>query len=294
MKRVLLTGAGPHGFVGRNISAPLKARYELFTPSSAELDLCDFDALARYIDCHHIEAVVHGAAHSHIVSGAQNAFVNDLRMFWNLERLSARLEKIIVLGSGAEFDKRFPLEMIDEDAFGRSIPTDDYGFAKYIINKQVRKSDKLINLRLFGIYGPLEHWPSKFISNLCCKALFDLPLKIRQNCKFDFLYIKDLPQIIIWALDHETEYRDYNAVSGEAVTLLALAEMVCEVAGLDPSCIEIAKAGWNLPYTASNLRLKHELKTFKLTSHKEAISELYRYYRDNRDIIDYEILAASC
>ena len=41
MRRILLTGAGPRGFVGQNLAPILRERYEVYTPSSQELNLCD-------------------------------------------------------------------------------------------------------------------------------------------------------------------------------------------------------------------------------------------------------------
>ena len=49
MRRILLTGAGPHGFIGKNIAPQLRTEYELFTPSSRELNLVDYDTTARSI-----------------------------------------------------------------------------------------------------------------------------------------------------------------------------------------------------------------------------------------------------
>lgn len=288
-KRILLTGAGPHGFIGRNIAPELSKHYELFTPSSQDLNLCDYDAVAAYLDKHQIDTVIHGAAQSLIHTGTENVMLHDLQMFYNLEKLSSNLEKVLFFGSGAAFDKRYPEEMIREEELGRSIPVEYYGLNKYIMARQARSSKNIYDLRVFGIFGKYEHWQSKFISNLCCKAIYDLPLTVRQNCMFDYMYIEDLPPIVLWFLENTPQYHDYNICTGVPIDLVSIAHLVNEVAGKELP-IEVARDGWNLAYTADNSRLKAEMKNVCFHSMKDAIRKLYAYYEDHKAEIPYEEL----
>lgn len=289
MRRILLTGAGPHGFVGRNLAPALRGRYEVFTPSSRELDLCDYDATARYLEAHRIGAVVHGALQSLLHTGPEDVMLHDLQMFCNLEKLSGQLERVLYFGSGAEFDRRLPVEDIREEDLGRSVPADYYGLEKYLMALRARESRNIYNLRLFGIFGKYEHWQSKFISNLCCKAMYGLPLSIRQNCMFDYLYVEDLPPIVIWFLEHTPEFHDYNVCTGRPVSLREIADVVQEVSGKTLP-VPVAKAGWNLPYTASCGRLEAEMGPLELHSLKEAVAELYACYQAHREEIPYDEL----
>ena len=289
MKRILLTGAGPRGFVGRNIAPPLRERYTLFTPSSSELNLCDYDSLARYVDAHRIEAVVHGAAQSLVHSGAEDVMLHDLQMFFNLDKLSGQLDKLLFFGSGAVYDKRLPMDMVREEDVGRSIPAEYYGMNKYIMTLRARESRNLYNLRLFGVFGKYEHWQSKFVSNLCCKAMYGLPLSVRQNCLFDFLYVEDLAAIVTWFLENTPKHHDYNVCTGQPVELLTIARTVREISGQDVP-IEVAQEGWNRPYTADNSRLVAEMGAPALHTLREAVTELYAYYQAHRDEIPYDCL----
>lgn len=286
MKRVLLTGAGPHGFIGRNLAPALREQYEVFTPSSQELNLCDYDALARYVDEHRIGMVIHGALQNVTRVGYENAMLHDMQMFYNIEKLAGQLNKVVYFGSGAEFDKRFPMERIRETELGRSVPTDYYGLEKYVMALHARASRNIYNLRLFGIFGKYEEWQSKFISNLCCKAVYGLPLIVRQNCMFDFLYIDDLAPIVIWFLEHPHKYHDYNVCTGQPVDLLTIAETVSDISGKKLP-IEVAKEGWNLAYTADPGRLMEEMGSIQLFSMRDAITELYSYYQRCQSEISY-------
>ena len=158
MRRILLTGAGPHGFIGRNLAPALRERYEVFAPSSRELNLCAYDALARYVDAHRIDTIIHGAVQNITRVGAEDAMLHDMQMFYNVEKLSGQLDKVLYFGSGAEFDKRLPMERIREEELGRSVPADYYGLEKYAMALRARESRNLYNLRLFGIFGRYEEW----------------------------------------------------------------------------------------------------------------------------------------
>ena len=289
MRRVLLTGAGPHGFIGRNLAPFLRERYEVFTPPSRELNLCDYDSLARYIEGHQIDTVVHGALQSIVHIGPEDIMLHDMQMFYNIDRLSGQLDKVLYFGSGAEFDKRFPIENIREEELGRKIPVSYYGLEKYIMSLHARESRNIYNLRLFGIFGKYEHWQSKFISNLCCKAMYDLPLSIRQDCMFDYLYVDDLAPIVIWFLEHKPKFHDYNVCTGHPFSLREIADVVMEVSGKTLPVV-VAREGWNLSYTADNSRLTAEAGPLRLHDLRDSVAELYGYYQAHKTEISYHEL----
>ena len=289
MRRILLTGAGPHGFIGRNLAPALRERYEVFAPSSRELNLCAYDALARYVDAHRIDTIIHGAVQNITRVGAEDAILHDMQMFYNVEKLSGQLDKVLYFGSGAEFDKRLPMERIREEELGRSVPADYYGLEKYAMALRARESRNLYNLRLFGIFGRYEEWQSKFISNLCCKAAYDLPLTVRQNCMFDFLYIDDLIPVVIWFLEHTPRYHDYNVCTGQPVDLVSIAKTVLEVSRKQLPIV-VAKEGWNTAYTADNSRLAEEMGGVGLHALRDAAVELYAYYLKEKPWISFDEL----
>lgn len=289
MKRILLTGAGPRSFVGRNLAPALRERYEVWTPSSRELNLCDYDLTARYLDERRIDTVIHGALQSLLHTGPENVMLHDLQMFCNLDKLSGQLDKLLYFGSGAEFDKRLPMENIREEELGRSVPDSYYGLEKYIMALRARESRNIYNLRLFGIFGKYEQWQSKFISNLCCKAVYDLPLSIRQDCMFDYLFVNDLAPVVIWFLEHDPQFHDYNVCTGRPVSLREIADVVLEASGKTLPVV-VAKEGWNLAYTASCGRLEAEMGPLRLHGFKDAVKELYAYYQAHKEEIPYDEL----
>ncbi|MCI9487235.1 MAG: NAD(P)-dependent oxidoreductase [Lachnospiraceae bacterium] len=290
MKRILLTGGS--GFIGRNLTEALNGEYEIYAPSHKELELLDETAVCDYIRQNRIDDVIHAAVHVPMVNGGEHELANDLRMFLNLTKNSGIVEKTLYFGSGAEYDKRFHIRMAKEEEIGDHIPETDYGLAKYTMNEIARNSDNIYNLRLFGIFGKYELFYIKFLSNLCCKAIYDLPLTVRRDCYFDFLYIEDLAGIVRWFLENTPRHHDYNVCSGKEYLLTELAGKVLRRSGKKLP-VKLLSEERNLDYSASNERLRAEIPDLRITEIDPAIGELYGYYEGIRDSVDREILAQS-
>lgn len=290
MKNILITGGS--GFIGRNLKESLNKTYHIFAPSHQELDLLNTELLEKFIDDNQIDVIIHGAIHVGMFNGYEDILLNDMIMFNNIEKVSRKVEKVLYFGSGAEYDKSYDISMITEDMIGNHIPKSDYGIAKYTMNLVARSSSNIYNLRLFGIFGKYELWDIKFISNIICKALFDLPITIRKECYFDYLYIEDLPEIIKWFISNTPKYHDYNVCMGVPFSLSDLVKIV--LTAMDkPVKYTFLSEGIANEYTANNTRLKDEIVNLKITHMQEAIKDLISYYKDHLYEINYEKLQAS-
>ena len=199
-------------------------------------------------------------------------------MFFNIVRHLTPLQKMIFLGSGAEYDKRRNITLATEDEFGKHIPKDSYGFAKYVCSKYLETKGNIINLRCFGIYGKYEQH-ARFISSAIISALGHKPINIRQNAYFDYLYIDDLIKIIDYFLSHKPKYTSYNVASGTRVDLITLSHIVKNVIGYNEKIL-IEKSGLSKEYTANIDRLKQEI-ALSPTSFEKGISMLVNYYKNS-------------
>src|SRR5208282_1846459 len=112
-----------------------------------------------------------------------------------------------------------------------NVPTDPYGFSKYICAKYTERSERLLDMRLFAVFGQYEDYTVRFISNACCRALKGLPIVLRQDIVFDYLYIKDLVKLTRWFIENDARHKAYNVCSGRPVALTELARMIVRVAG---------------------------------------------------------------
>lgn len=294
MKEILILGA--NGFIGRNLREFLERNdraYRISSPSSTDLDLLDETAVRQYLQRKNFDVVIHAAVgnpHRNSFSKEKSELEQDLRMFFNLEKYHNLYGRMFYFGSGAEYDKRKDICSVTEEEPPNDIPANDYGLAKYIIGKAIEKSKNIYNLRIFGLFGKYENWRTTFVSGACCKALKDLPITIRRNVYFDYLYIDDFCRAVEWFLTHELRFHTYHVASGKRIDLITAAETVKRLSGKNVP-IYVCQPGLAHEYTASNGRLLHEFPEFRVTKFDTAVASLLEYYGGILDSIDiYSLL----
>ena len=110
--KILITGGS--GFVGRNIARVLDPDYDIYTPTSSQLDFTDSKEVEKYFQNKFFDVVIHCA----ITGGRRNeqdsAFTlhENLKMFFNLMNNRDRFDRFINFSSGADFDKTKPIAII--------------------------------------------------------------------------------------------------------------------------------------------------------------------------------------
>lgn len=292
MKKILITGGS--GFIGKNLREQLADDFEVYAPSSKELNLCDDAAVRAYLKEHQFDEVIHAATHNATRNSDKDlskVFFNNVRMYFTLANCSDLYGRMFYFGSGAEYSKPHYEPKMTEDYFAQHIPEDDYGFSKYIMGMHVPSCDNIYDLRIFGCFGKYEDWELRFISNAICKTLFDLDITLRRNMNFDYLYVNDLARIMKWFLNTDTlQHRYYNVCTGQTIDLLSLAKLVQSIAGNSVE-IHVAQEGMNSEYSGDNSRLLAEMGSFDFTSHEAAVGELYDWYRAQKDtLLNKELL----
>lgn len=289
--KVLITGGS--GFIGRNLAEYLGSEYDVnvSAPSSAELNLLEGSAVRGYLCANRFDVVVHAATtrSNRRVNAAADMLDRNCRMFFNLARNAELFGKMISFGSGAEYDRRNLPSSVKEDYFDTSVPADPYGFSKYICGKYIERCDNILNLRLFGVFGKYEDYAVRFISNACCRVLKGLPIVIRQDVVFDYLYIEDLAKITSWFIEHEPRHKAYNVARGKGVALTELARIVAEVSGQNPKIL-VRQPGLAAEYTADSGLMLAEIGDYRFREFADSIRELYSWYANNQERIDADSL----
>lgn len=281
MKKMLITGAT--GFIGRNVRERLSLQYEIVAPSRNELNLLDAGAVEKYLDHQKVDIVVHTAVQRTLGLSEEHerqVLHNNLMMFCNLERCREYYDRMIFLGSGAEYAKVAYIPLMKEEYFGHAVPDDDYGLSKYVMTKISESSQNIFNLRLFGVFGPYEDYNYRFISNSICKMLRGKDIVIHRNVKFDYLYIKDFSNILGKFLTVKPQFKNYNVCTGLPVDLLTIAELVQELLGTENKII-VENPGMGYEYSGDNSRIMKEIGDYQFMDMKESIAELIDFYKHN-------------
>lgn len=282
MNKKIIFITGSQGFIGKNLVENLKERYHLLTPSHKELNLLNEKQVSAFFNKNKINIVINCA----VIGGSRkeeqidSSLSDNLRIFFNLLNNKSKFNKLIHLGSGAEYDKKMSMIRIKETDFNRSIPEDDYGLYKYICSKYIEKTDNIINLRIFGLFGKYEDFRYRFISNAITNNLKGLPITMNQNVFFDYVYINDFIKIVDYFISHRTKHTCYNIGTGKKIDILTIAQKINAISD-KKSKILIKRRGLANEYTCDNSRIIKELKDFCFTDFDKSLIELYDWYRTN-------------
>ena len=244
---------GSEGFIGKNILEQLK--YDFTAPPHEELDLLDGQAVADFFKDKHFDVIIHCAnVGGRNPNEGEDIFYQNINMFDNLLKNKSHFDKLINLGSGAEYGKQEPIVNVDED-FER-IPEDYYGMAKQVIGRTIEKINNGINLRCFGVWGKYEA-EDRFITSL----IKDKHVSVN-NCKFSYCYIDDLVKIIDWFINNKSKHKTYN-VGGIKIELKDIVKRFDKVVGITE---------YGIDYTCNDSRLRKELK-FKYSDFNECLKK---------------------
>lgn len=282
MRKILVTGGT--GFIGRNVLPILREQkgYEIVAPTRKELNLKDEFEIVNFLKENQISIVLHLAnptpGKNHLDS-IDTLAEDSLRIFLNFYNHSTLFEKMIYVGSGAEYDKSKNIDFINEEENGRSIPKDPYGFSKFIMNQMADRSEKIYNFRVFGCYGPGDH-ESKFITHCIRSVLLGKDITIRKDCYFDYLHVYDFAKYLLWGIDNELKYHSYNVGSGCQIKLSEIAEIVIEEMKSSVSVTLLSKEK-NNNYTSCCGRIQKECGFKPDITLREGIKMQIKWEKEN-------------
>lgn len=274
--KVLLTGGT--GFIGSNIFPLLSEHFEVFSPGRSELELFSHCEVKKYIIKNKIDIVVHCANPNPVknrIDSRLSMLDASLRLFLSFYEARDCFDKMIYIGSGAEYDKRYDISNVSEQERGHSIPIDEYGFAKYIIGQMIQESSNIYHICLFGCYGKNDH-KTKFITHCinCCKEKKSVTIK--QDCLFDYIHVLDLGRMILWICEHDMKHHIYNASGGSHMLLSEIANEVVQQMKMTVP-IKILSPGYNKEYTADSHRFWNETGVYPRISMQEGIAMQIQY-----------------
>tara|TARA_R110000744_G_scaffold188573_2_gene307902 strand:+ start:1113 stop:2012 length:900 start_codon:yes stop_codon:yes gene_type:complete len=292
MIKILITGG--NGFFGRSLYEALSNSYfhplkpTVVSITREDLDLLDASKVYNYIKGNKFDIVIHTANHDAVPTFTDkkrdDVLDRNLRMFFNIASCSAYFGKMLYFGSGAEAGRDKWFLGMGEDYIESCIPSDPYGYSKHIMNKYANLSDNIYNLRVFGVFGKFDDWRYRVIPNACAKAALDMPITIKNNALFDYLYMDDLVKIVDWFITNTPEHHSYNICTGGIRTYESLAGEVVK-AFKKKLPIHLEDENVVVKYGGDNSRFIRECGGFDFTPIDKAISELCAWYEKNKSII---------
>ena len=293
-KNILITGGD--GFIAKSLNNYLYKKYNISLCNRKELNLLDSSNVFNYIKKNNFDVIIHtgnyDAGPTFSIKDPNKVLENNLKMFFNIERCKDYFDKMIYFGSGAEFGgsllyrKNWNSKM-SEEYLDKNIPLDwPYGFSKYIMSKYALLSNNIYNLRLFAICGELDDWRYRFLSNACCKAVLNLPITIKKNVSYDYLYIKDLSKIVEWTIINKPKKHIYNVCSGKIYSCKNLAKKIIKITNKNLNINILDTITDIYKYGGNNSLIVNEMKNFKFTSIDNIISNMLEFYQMNKQNID--------
>lgn len=257
--RILLTGAT--GFVGKNIVQVLSSGVaDLLTPSSAELDLLNKDAVHDYLAANRPDIVIHAAGRvGGIEANIQNPasfLVENTQIGFNLltSAKGVGIDRVLNLGSSCMYP-RHAINPLQEASLlsGDLEPTNEgYALAKISVAKLgFYLSDDEFRCKTIipsNLYGPHDHFDeetSHLIPSLIARlsksqsaGLSEIKLWGSGLVRREFMYISDLVDAIVFCIENFEQLPGYfNCGLGRDYTIREYYEVLMDLLGYEAKVV---------------------------------------------------------
>ena len=242
MLKILVTGG--NGNIAKMIRNNLSTCYEITNLSRNDLNVLNLKDIDNYLSLHQFDILVHTAILGGRRTKEETGEVTHLNllMLENLLYFADKFKMIINFDSAAIYDRSTDILHRQESDLG-TIPTDYYGFSKYVIYKRSMQYDNMYNFRIFNIFHPNEE-PDRFISKCFYANYNNDTMTIFEDKYFDFVYETDFIKIIKYYFDNvsnrEKLEKTINICYEQKYKLSEIANMIINntsnITVLDTSC----------------------------------------------------------
>ncbi|SDS26922.1 GDP-L-fucose synthase [Polaribacter sp. KT25b] len=298
--------AGHRGMVGSAVWRVLekKGYTNLVGKTSKELDLKDQVAVVAFLEKEKPAVVIDAAAR---VGGilANNDFpyqflMENMQIQNNLidSSLKAGIEKFIFLGSSCIYPKFAPQPLKEEYLLTDSLePTNEwYALAKITgvkacqaIRKQFNKD--YVSLMPTNLYGHFDNFDLQ--TSHVLPAMIRKFHEAKENNNSDvvlwgsgtpmreFLFVDDMAEAVVYALENELPEYLYNVGSGKDITIKELAETIQKVTGHQGQIVWDAEKPDGTPRKLMDVSKMKDIGWQYSTELKEGIEQTYAWFLEN-------------
>ncbi|WP_218599666.1 GDP-L-fucose synthase [Polaribacter sp. NJDZ03] len=298
--------AGHRGMVGSAVWRTLekKGYTNLIGKTSKELDLKNQEAVLNFYEKEKPEVVIDAAAK---VGGilANNDFpyqflMENMQIQNNLidTALKAGIEKFIFLGSSCIYPKLAPQPLKEEYLLTDSLePTNEwYAIAKITgvkacqaIRKQFQKD--YVSLMPTNLYGTHDNFDLKSSHVLPAMIRKFHEAKMNNNSDVtlwgsgtpmrEFLFVDDMAEAVVYALENELPEYLYNIGTGEDLTIKELAETIQQVVGHEGKLVWDSSKPDGTPRKLMDISKMHNLGWKHQIDLKQGIEKTYKWFIEN-------------
>jgi len=304
-KKTKIYIAGHKGMVGSAVWRALeeKGYTNLLGKTSSELDLINQQAVIHFYATEKPEVVIDAAAK---VGGilANNDYpypflMENIQIQNNLidGAINAGIEKFIFLGSSCIYPKFAPQPLKEEYLLTGSLePTNEwYALAKITgvkscqaIRKQFKKDYvSLMPTNLYGYFDNFDLETSHVLPAMLRKfheaKLNNTPVKLwgSGTPMREFLFVDDMAEAVVYALENKLPEYLYNVGSGKDITIKELAETIQQVTGHNGEIIWDTEKPDGTPRKLMDVSKMATLGWEYSTELKEGIEKTYSWFLEN-------------
>lgn len=302
--------AGHKGMVGSAVWRALKSKgfSDLIGRTSAELDLRNQQAVTNFYKKEQPEIVIDAAAK---VGGilANNDFpyqflMENMQIQNNLidGALRAGIEKFIFLGSSCIYPKFAPQPIKEEYLLTDLLePTNEwYAIAKISgikacqsIRTQFKRD--YVCLMPTNLYGSFDNFDlkSSHVLPAMLRKFYEAKINNHSDVTLwgsgtpmrEFLFVDDMAEAVVYALENNLPEYLYNIGTGKDITIKELAETIQRVIGHQGRILWDANKPDGTPRKLMDVSKMKELGWQYSTELEDGIQKTYRWFLDNIDTI---------
>ncbi|WP_026945888.1 GDP-L-fucose synthase family protein [Algoriphagus marincola] len=300
--------AGHRGMVGSSIWRKLEADgyTNLIGKTSTELDLRNQAAVREFFEKEQPEVVIDAAARvGGILANNEHPYqflMENLQIQNNLidTAFHAGVDKFIFLGSSCIYPKLAPQPLKEEYLLTAPLePTNEwYAIAKIAgvkaceaIRKQYGKD--YISLMPTNLYGPFDNFdlktshvlPAMIRKFYDAKQKGDLAVTLwgSGNPMREFLYVEDLAEAVVFAMENKFADNLYNVGTGKDLTIRELAELIQKIVGHSGEIIWDSTKPDGTPRKLMDVSKMERAGWKAKTSLEEGIKRTYAWFLENQE-----------
>lgn len=212
------------------------------------------DELPTYND---VEAIIHMGAQSSTTERDFDYLWNNnfeyTKALWNY---CVKKKISFIYASSAATYGDGELGFDDKMDIDKLLPLNGYGYSKQLFDQWVKHQAKefpkqYVGLKFFNVYGPNEYFKGSMASmifhgyrQICESGTIKLFKSCHPDYKDggqlrDFVYVKDICNVIVWMLGHKDVSGLFNVGTGRAQSFRELAEATFHALNKEPNIIYI-------------------------------------------------------